>query len=217
MVDTSEGEISDSEESDSGTREPDYLVLSVEEQLDYYSFHLPTASVTRASLWNLLSRPLLPLRLSNKLRLQSIRLSQYSGEAFRFSNYTPAQAQIQPSAPTQPLRLAPANFPQPQAASLRGATRMPSESLHDENRLLDFPESEASLIHVAKQACSELLDRVANFCELDRGEIEDKRKVMGMNCPTYHDPARASINLALPWHSIAKEIADLNFDIVTAS
>ena len=38
---------------------------------------------------------------------------------------------------------------------------------------------------------------------------------MGMNQPTYHDPARASINLALPWHSVATEIADLNFDIVT--
>ena len=38
---------------------------------------------------------------------------------------------------------------------------------------------------------------------------------MGIKCPTYHDPARASINLALPWHSVAEEIADLNFNIVT--
>ena len=37
---------------------------------------------------------------------------------------------------------------------------------------------------------------------------------MGMNRPAYHDPARASKNLALPWHSVATEIADLNFDIV---
>ena len=34
---------------------------------------------------------------------------------------------------------------------------------------------------------------------------------MGMKHPTYHDPAKASINLALPWHSVA----DLNFHIVT--
>ena len=89
---------------------------------------------------------------------------------------------------------------------------MPSESLHDD-RLSDFPESEASLI--AKLAHSELLDRVANFCELERGETEDQRKIMGMNRPAYHDPARASINLALPWHSVAEEIADLNFNIIT--
>ena len=38
---------------------------------------------------------------------------------------------------------------------------------------------------------------------------------MGMQCPTYHDPARASINLSQPWHSVAEEIADLNFNIVT--
>ena len=37
---------------------------------------------------------------------------------------------------------------------------------------------------------------------------------MGMQCPTYHDPARASINLAQPWHSVAEEIAHLNFNIV---
>ena len=92
---------------------------------------------------------------------------------------------------------------------------MPSESLHDQDRLSDFPESEASLI--ANQAHSELLDRVANFCELERGETEDQRKVMGMNRPPYYDPARASINLALPWHSVAEEISDLNLTLLQAS
>ena len=33
---------------------------------------------------------------------------------------------------------------------------------------------------------------------------------MGMNRPPYYDPARASINLALPWHSVTEEIFDLN-------
>ena len=37
---------------------------------------------------------------------------------------------------------------------------------------------------------------------------------MGMKHPYYHDPARATINLALPWHSVADEIADLNLKIV---
>ena len=87
---------------------------------------------------------------------------------------------------------------------------MPSESL-DEDQLSDFPESEASN---AKQARSELLDRVANFCELERGDTEEKKRVMGMKHPLYHDPARSTINLALTWHSIAEEIADLNLKIV---
>ena len=86
----------------------------------------------------------------------------------------------------------------------------PSESQIEEDRLLDFPESEASLI--AKQAHSELLDRVANFCGLERGDPEQKR-VMGMKHPNYHDPARATINLALTWHSVADKIADLNLKI----
>ena len=38
---------------------------------------------------------------------------------------------------------------------------------------------------------------------------------MGMKRPFYHDPARATINLALPWHSVTEEIAALNFKIVT--
>ena len=37
---------------------------------------------------------------------------------------------------------------------------------------------------------------------------------MGMQRPLYHDPSRATINLALPWHSVANEIADLNLKIV---
>ena len=57
------------------------------------------------------------------------------------------------------------------------ARHVPSESLLDEDRLSDFPESEASLI--AKQARSELLDRVANFCELERGDNLGTEKGQG--------------------------------------
>ena len=38
---------------------------------------------------------------------------------------------------------------------------------------------------------------------------------MGMKRPIYHDPTRASINLALPWHRSVEEIAGCNFDIIT--
>ena len=37
---------------------------------------------------------------------------------------------------------------------------------------------------------------------------------MGMKLPNYHNPARATINLALLWHSVVDEIADLNLKIV---
>ena len=69
---------------------------------------------------------------------------------------------------------------------------MPSESLN-EDRLANFLESEASLI--AKQARSECLDRVAAYCELERGDSEEQRWVMGMQRPQYHNPSRATINL----------------------
>ena len=88
----------------------------------------------------------------------------------------PAQAEMRPLAPARPPRLAPAYFPQPRAAlppPWGRARRVPSESLMDEDRLLDFTESEASLID--KQARSELLDRVANFCGLERGDTEEQK------------------------------------------
>ena len=37
---------------------------------------------------------------------------------------------------------------------------------------------------------------------------------MGMQRSLYHDPSRATINLTLPWHSVAEEITDLNLKIV---
>ena len=41
-----------------------------------------------------------------------------------------------------------------------------------------------------------------------------RKKVLGMVNPAFHDPARASVNLTLPWHSSAVEVADRNFDII---
>ena len=57
----------------------------------------------------------------------------------------PAHAQMRPPSPAQLHRPGPAYFPQPQGAPPRAAKRMPAESLN-EDRLLDFPESESSLI-----------------------------------------------------------------------
>ena len=60
----------------------------------------------------------------------------------------------------------------------------------ESSRLSDFPESEASLI--AKQVWSEYLDRVAAYCELERGDPkEEQRWVMGMQRPQYHDSSKS--------------------------
>ena len=111
----------------------------------------------------------------------------------------PAQAQPQPPAQAQPPRLPQAYLPQPQAVVRLLIRRAPSDSLYDEDNLfMDFTESEAFLI--AKQACSKLLDQVTAFSSPERVDTEDHKKV---------------INLSLPWHSSAVEIADHNFNIVT--
>ena len=120
----------------------------------------------------------------------------------------PAQAPLWPPAPVQPVRQAPAYYPQPQAAPPRGLDVCLQNLSTDEDRLSDFPESESSLI--AKQVRSEYLDRMAAYCELERGDPEEQRRVMGIQLLLYHDPSRASINMALLWHSVAEEIADLN-------
>ena len=65
-----------------------------------------------------------------------------------------------------------------------------------------------------KQARSEALDRVAEFCNLDRQEPLIQKEVMGMRLPAYYAPAKKSIKISLPWHSSTIPIADMNHDIV---
>ena len=54
---------------------------------------------------------------------------------------------------------------------------------------MDFSESETGP--------SELLDRVGTFCSLERSEVEEQNKVLGMLNPVYHVPIRATIVSAL--------------------
>ena len=81
----------------------------------------------------------------------------------------------------------------------------------EENFSLDL-DNEAALRE--KQARSEALDRVAEFCKLDRQDPEAKKEIMGMRLPAYNAPAKKSIELSLPWHSSTIPIADRNHDIV---
>ena len=65
-----------------------------------------------------------------------------------------------------------------------------------------------------KQACSEVLDKVAKFCNLDIQDPQIQKEVMGMRLPVYNAPAKKSIKISLPWQSSMIPIADMNHDIV---
>ena len=65
-----------------------------------------------------------------------------------------------------------------------------------------------------KLARSEALDRVTEFCNLDRHDPETQKEVMSMRLPAYNAPAKTSIEISLPWHSSTIPIADMYHDIV---
>ena len=57
-----------------------------------------------------------------------------------------------------------------------------------------------------KEAHSEVLDRVAEFCQLDTANAEAKKEILGMRLPAYNAPTKTAIVLALPWHSSSVQI-----------
>ena len=65
-----------------------------------------------------------------------------------------------------------------------------------------------------KQARAEALDRVAEFCDLNRQDPQSQKEVLGMRLPAYNAPAKKSIEISLPWHSSVIPIADMNNNIV---
>ena len=86
------------------------------------------------------------------------------------------------------------------------------DSLYNEEEFSIDVDNEAVLRE--KQARSEALDRVAEFCNLDRQDPQIQKEVMGMRLPAYNAPAKKSIEISLPWHSSTIPIADMNHDIV---
>ena len=123
--------------------------------------------------------------------------------------------QAQPSARDQPVSQAqfPVLLPQGQGRPLPVLVcRGDLDSLYgDENFSFDL-DDEAALRK--KQARLEALDRVAEFCKLDRQDSEAKKEIMVMRLPVYNAPAKKSIELSLPWHSSTIPVADRNHDIV---
>ena len=85
------------------------------------------------------------------------------------------------------------------------------DSLLDEEFSLDL-DNEAVLKE--KQARSEILDKIAEFCNLNRQDPRVQKEVMGMRLPAYNAPTKKSIEVSLPWHSTTADIANLNNDIV---
>ena len=86
------------------------------------------------------------------------------------------------------------------------------DSLFNEEEFSVDLDSEAVLKE--KQARSEVLDKVAEYCNLDRQDPQIQKKVMGMRLPAYKAPAKKSIEISLPWHSSTIPIANMNHDIV---
>ena len=85
------------------------------------------------------------------------------------------------------------------------ARRDDLDSLFEEEFSVDL-DNEAVLKE--KQARSEILDKVAEFCNLDRQDPRIQKEVMGMRLPAYNAPAKKSIEISLPWHSSTIPIAD---------
>ena len=86
------------------------------------------------------------------------------------------------------------------------------DSLYNEEEFSVDVDNEAVLGE--KQARSEAMDRVAQFCNLDRQDPQTQKEVMGMRLPAYNAPAKKSIEISLPWNSTTIPISDMNKDIV---
>ena len=75
------------------------------------------------------------------------------------------------------------------------ARRDDLDSLFEEEFSVDL-DNEAVLKE--KQARSEILDKVAEFCNLDRQDPQIQKEVMGMRLPAYNAPAKKSIEIEFP-------------------
>ena len=126
------------------------------------------------------------------------------------------QRQVQLRAPQDQV-----NFPvlAPQGQGQRqGRPVLASSGRDDLDSLLNEEEFSVDLDNEAllkeKQARSEILERVAEFCNLDRQDPQIQKEVMGMRLPAYNAPAKKSIEISLPWQSTTIPIQELNHDIV---
>ena len=108
-------------------------------------------------------------------------------------------------------------MPQGQVQGQRPVLGRPVVRRDDLNSLLDEEFSvdlDNEAVLKEKQARSEILDKIAEFCNLNRQDPRVQKEVMGIRLPAYNAPTKKSIEVSLPWHSTTTDIADLNNDIV---
>ena len=222
--DQSEGEITEGEADPAGSGLPtlEQLKMSKEEQQDYDAFSLASVSVptrpwramgdSRASQ----SQPPDNANVSQArpqaiAKAQSIKSS--SSEQRSVQHHTD-QRQVHLRAPQDQ-----ANFPVlvPQGQGQRPVLGRPVVRRDDLDSLLDEEFSvdlDNEAVLKEKQARSEVLDKIAEFCNLNRQDPRVQKEVMGMRLPAYNAPTKKSIEVSLPWHSTTADIANLNNDIV---
>ena len=224
--DQSEGEITEGEAdpADSGLPTLEQLKMSNVkcQQQDYDAFSLASVSVptrpwramgdSRASQ----SQPPDNANVS-QARPQAIAKAQSiksSSSEQRSVQHHADQRQVQLRAPQDQ-----ANFPVlvPQGQGQRPVLDRPVVRRDDLDSLLDEEFSvdlDNEAVLKEKQARSEVLDKIAEFCNLNRQDPRVQKEVMGMRLPAYNAPTKKSIEVSLPWHSNTADIANLNNDIV---
>ena len=231
LEDQSEGEIIDSEGEPAdptvaGIPILDNLKMSEEEQREYDAFSLASVSVPMSykRLWRAQgdskvsqSQPqdissVRQARPQAAAKAPSVKSAQFDQRSVQLQS---DQRQVQLHAPQVQ-----ANFPvlAPQGQGHRQGLGQPVVARHDDLDSL-FNEEEFSVdldneaVLKEKQARSEVLDKVAEFCNLDRQDPQIQKEVTGMRLPAYNAPAKKSIEISLPWHSSTIPIADMNHDI----
>ena len=196
--DQSEGEIIDSEgepadPTATGLPTLEQLKMSEEEQREYDAFSLASVSVPTSSKrpWGALGDSKVlqsqPQDISSvrQARPQAVAKAQSVKSAHSDQRSVQLQAdqrQVQLRAPQDH-----ANFPVlvPQGQGHRqGLGRTVVDSLFNEEEFSVDLDNEAVLKE--KQARSEVLDKVAKFCNLDRQDPQIQKEVMGMRLPAYN-------------------------------
>ena len=223
--DQSEGEIVDCEgdSADAGIPRLDSLKMTEEEERDYNAFSLASVSVPkrpwRAQEDSNVSKPQ-PQNISLSHQARPVT-SQAVVKAQSVKSAQSDQRSVQLRSSVQDQPVSQAQFPvlvsqgQGQRQGLGRPVvvrRDDLDSLYNEEEFSIDVDNEAVLRE--KQACSEALDRVAEFCYLDRQDPQIQKEVIGMRLPAYNAPAKKSIEISLPWHSSTIPIADMNHDIV---
>ena len=230
--DQSEGEIIDSEGEPAdptvaGIPILDNLKMSEEEQREYDAFSLASVSVPTSSKRPWRAQGDSKVSQSQPQDISSVRQArpQAAAKVPSVKSAQSDQRSVQLQSDQRQVQLrAPqvqANFPflAPQGQGHRQGPGRPVvarcddlDSLFNEEEFSVDLDNEAVLKE--KQARSEVLDKVAEFCNLDRQDPQIQKEVMGMRLPAYNAPAKKSIEISMPWHSSTIPIAHMNHDIV---